>query len=144
MPPIPQFAKVLAKRAKANPKKISVNSGLPKTTKDDMNLIKVRKIATRKSLEKTITKKEIYSLKLRSIVENLKLKNTKKVNEKEALIYIEEYQTFLKLFRAESKISLLSKLSDTLYKIQTSKKFDIKEINSLINKIIKDYKGVNG
>lgn len=61
MPPIPQFAKVLAKLAKANPKKILANSELPKTTKDDMELIKARKIATRKSLEKTVPKKAIHN-----------------------------------------------------------------------------------
>ncbi len=152
MPPIPQFAKVLAKRAKAKPKVIKTTTAVAKKSvdakprkfaKDDMELAKARNKDIRESLEKSLDKKSKDDLGLQAFVNSLKRKNIKGVSETESLSYIKEYQKFLKLFKLKSGINLVSKLEEVLCKVQISKKFDIKEINSLVNKIIKKYKEVN-
>lgn len=132
----------------AKPKVIAIKpvqtKQLPqKFAKDDMELAKIRKEGIRKSLEKSLPKKSKDDLELQSIVNSLKRKSIKGVNETEALSYIKEYQTFLKLFKVKSGIGLVSELEKVLCKVQASKKFDIEEINSLVNKIIKKYKEVN-
>lgn len=151
MPPIPKFAQVLAKRAKAKPKVISGNpvtkkiasNQTKKFAKDDMELAKVRKQEIRKSLRKNLPKKPKDDSELQAIVNSLKCKNINKVSETEALSYIKEYQEFLKLFKLKSGIGLVSELEKVLYGVQVSKKFNITAVNSLVNKIIKKYKEVN-
>ena len=69
--------------------------------------------------------------------------NIKGISEAKALRYIEEYQIFLKFFKLKSGISLINELEKALCKVQSSKKFGIKEINFLVNNIIKKYKEVN-
>ena len=144
MPPIPQFAKVLAKRAKAKPKVTKTVTVAKKATKTKSRKIGiVQKEKIKKLLKKNLTKESKYDLELHTIVNSLKRKNINGVNEAKALNYIKEYQIFLNFFKLKSGINLVSKLEEVLCKVQISKKFDIKEINSLVNKIIKKYKEVN-
>lgn len=134
----------MVKRAKAKPKVIKTSVAVKKATNaKPRKTDTVRKEKIKKVLEKSLPKKSKDDLELQSIVNSLKHKSIKGVNETEALNYIKEYQTFLKLFKLKSGIGLVSELEKALHKVQVSKKFDIKGINSLVNKIIKKYKEVN-
>ena len=87
MPPIPKFAQVLAKRAKAKPKVISGNpvtkkiasNQTKKFAKDDMELAKVRKQEIRKKIEPFLKKSKDDSelLKVENRLNSLNLKNLK-------------------------------------------------------------------
>ncbi|MBQ6143668.1 MAG: hypothetical protein IJI84_04220 [Clostridia bacterium] len=157
MPTIPKFAVDLAKLAKSKPKIIpssstqitnkrkrethdKITNQHTKRIKSDTKPLEKEKII--KPINQNLSKKSKDNSKLLSVINSLKRKKTKGINEIEALNYIKEYQIFLDLFETESEIHLLSKLKSILDKVQTSKKFNINEINSLIQEILKQYKGV--
>lgn len=84
MPPIPQFAKVLAKRAKAKPKVIAIKPTqtkplLRKFAKDDIELTKIRKEAIRKSLEKNLPKQSKDDLEILKISNKINMIDFKKL-----------------------------------------------------------------
>ena len=75
MPPIPKFAKTLAKLSKANPKVILGNTATKKFSKNDMELIKTRKQEIRKSLEKDLYKNSKDDLNLLKDLQNFRAKD---------------------------------------------------------------------
>ena len=156
MPPIPKFAQVLAKRAKAKPKVISgspttkkiANTQAKKFAKDDMELVKVMKEKTRKELKQSFTDKLSDNLNLMTLTKKLKSVKTDdlKGNANKISEYIQKFKNFLDIVIAslkpdDSAIDMFNELSGALDKIDATKVESIPtSIRKIASKIHKEAK----
>lgn len=170
MPPIPKFAKALAKLAKANPKvipgetppKIKKMNTSEKTiekqietkkfAKDDMEIDKIRREKAKKELEQRIPQKAKDDSDLATLATELKSIKTDdlKGNVSKIFDYIQEFKKFLSLAKINLKetdpaVSLFNELSSALDKIDATKVESIPtSIRKIASKIHKEAKkGVN-
>jgi hypothetical protein len=121
--------------------------------KDDSEVLEVRRkrmsddilLAVEKA---KLQKKAKDDSELLYMAENLKNRNTEGIRQNEALDYIKEFQIFLNMLKlknenSNSVIKSLSKLDNILNTVRSSKKFNVKELNCVINEIQENKKGVD-
>lgn len=156
MSPIPQFAKVLAKRAKAKPKVISIKPTqtkplLRKFAKDDTELTKIRKEATRKSLERNFTKQskedtDLISLKLTA--KELQRVDVRHLRNSDIIKYADKLKKFFeKSSRTLDLDGFVKKPLETIISLlNVPVNVDLKETevpNSVENKMLNAVKQIN-
>ena len=158
MSPIPKFAQVLAKRAKAKTKVISGNpvtkkiasNQTKKFAKDDMELAKVRKQEIRVSLKKDLPKKPKDDFISRKVIRNrsdfiniarkLKDEDVKKFKEvTDFLLYIHDFVIFLEYAKKHLKKDgvILDKLICELKNLKISK---IDNVVSSVERLVAEIK----
>ena len=158
MPPIPKFAKALAKLAKANPKVISGKTPpkikkrntsektiekqieTKKFAKDDMEIDKISREKIKKELEQSLPKKAKDDSDLLMLARRLQKINDESLTGDEVYKYIGIFKNFFNV--VNSKFDRKSPISDALgiiiNQLNNSEKINPEEINDnkeLISKI---------
>ena len=159
MPPIPKFAKALAKLSKANPKvisgetlpKIKKRNTSEKTTekqiktkrfaKDDMELDKIRREKIKKKLEQILPKKAKDDSELLLVAKKLENANIDTFKISDAISYVSEFKKFLHIIKNNLQTNktifpLIISFENILNEVDISKCKDVpKKLILIMNQI---------
>ncbi|MDR1240290.1 MAG: hypothetical protein LBK29_00190 [Oscillospiraceae bacterium] len=120
-------------------------SRIKKQAKDDSDVLEMKHEKINDDILPVIEKAKLQKRskddsELLSMARKLQNVNTKGIKDNKALEYVKRFQNFLKIFKwkiknNDSAIDSLNKLDNILDIVYSSKKYNIKELNSVINEI---------